>query len=165
PELAHEWRRRLGDFARRGWRNEVTIDGPVEVDYVGLTHRAAEDDHVVVWISARLRDVVVDQRGRTIRRSESLGEASRMSEYWTLAKRDGHWIVVSIEQEREGRHELSEPIIATPWSDTDRLQEASLAELAAAEKPPEGSTVADVATPAVSGSARSAPIDVSLVDA
>src|SRR5207302_10842118 len=42
PERAHEWRRRLGDVARRGWRNEVTIDGPVEVDYVGLTHRAAE---------------------------------------------------------------------------------------------------------------------------
>jgi predicted lipid-binding transport protein (Tim44 family) len=165
PELAHEWLRRLADFARRGWRNEVTIEGPVEVDYVGLAHRGSEaDDHVVVWICARLRDVVVDQRGRTIRRNESLGEVSRMSEYWTLGKRDGRWIVVSIEQEREGRHQLSDPIIATPWSDTDRLQEESLAELAAAEKPPEGFTVADVATPEFSGSARSAALDLSLVD-
>jgi predicted lipid-binding transport protein (Tim44 family) len=165
PELAREWRRRLADFDRRGWRNQVTIDGPVEVDYVGLAHRASEqDDHVVVWISARLRDVVVDERGREITRSESLGEVSRMSEYWTLGKRDGHWIVVSIEQEREGRHQLSEPIIATPWSDTERLQEESLSEQAAAEKPPEGFTVADVAAPEFTGSARSAALDLSLVD-
>jgi predicted lipid-binding transport protein (Tim44 family) len=165
PELAHEWRRRLADFDRRGWRNEVTIDGPVEVDYVGLTHRATEqDDHVVVWISARLSDVVVDQRGGTITRKDSLGQVKRMSEYWTLGKRDGHWIVVSIEQEREGRHELSEPIVATPWSDTTRLQEEALAEQAADEKPAQGFTVSDVATPEFSGSARAAALDLSLLD-
>jgi predicted lipid-binding transport protein (Tim44 family) len=165
PQLGHEWHRRLADFDRRGWRNEVTIEGPVEVDYVGLSHGASDqDDHVVVWISARLRDIVVDQRGHTIGRNESLGDTSRMSEYWTMGKRDGHWVVVSIEQEREGRHELSEPIIATPWSDTDRLQEQSLAEQAAAEKPAEGFTVADVATPEFAGSARSEALDLSLVD-
>ncbi len=165
PELAHEWHRRLADFARHGWRNDVTIEGPVEVDYVGLANRTSEqEDHVVVWISARLRDVVVDERGRTINRNENLGDVSRMSEYWTLGKRDGHWIVVSIEQEREGRHQLSEPILATPWSDTDRLQEQSLAEQAAAEKPAEGFTVADVATPEFTGDARAAALDLSLLD-
>ena len=165
PELAHEWHRRLADFARRGWSNQVTIEGPVEVDYVGLEHRATErDDHVVAWITARLRDIVVDQRGNIIERKESLGETSRMSEYWTLAKRDGHWIVVSIEQEREGRHNLSDPIIATPWSDSERLQEQSLAEQAAAEKPAEGFSVADVATPEFADDARSAALDFSLVD-
>jgi predicted lipid-binding transport protein (Tim44 family) len=45
-----------------------------------------------------------------------------------------------------------------------RLQEESLAELAATEKPPEGFTVADVATPEFSGSARSTALDLSLVD-
>jgi predicted lipid-binding transport protein (Tim44 family) len=164
-ELGHEWLRRLADFDRRGWRNEVTVEGPVEVDYVGLAHGAgAEDDHVVVWISARLSDIVLDQRGRAIRRNESLGDTTRMSEYWTLGKRDGHWIVVSIEQEREGRHQLSEPIIATPWSDTDRLHEQAFAEQAAAEKPAEGFTVADVAAPEFSGDARAAALDLSLVD-
>jgi predicted lipid-binding transport protein (Tim44 family) len=165
PELAHEWLRRLADFDGRGWHNEVTVEGPVEVDYVGLAHRSSEEgDHVVVWISARLRDLVLDRRGRRIARNESLGEVSRMSEYWTLGKREGHWVVVSIEQEREGRHQLSEPIIATPWSDTDRLREESLAEQAAAEKPPEGYTVADVAAPEFSGSARAAALDLSMVD-
>jgi predicted lipid-binding transport protein (Tim44 family) len=165
PELVREWYRRLSDLARRGWSNEVTIEGAVEVDYVGLAHRASnQDDHAVVWISARLRDVVVDQRGRRILRRDSAGEVSRMSEYWTLGKRDGHWIVVSIEQEREGRHELSEPIIATPWADTDRLQEGALAEQAAAEKPSEGSSVADVADPEFTGDARAAALDLSLVD-
>jgi predicted lipid-binding transport protein (Tim44 family) len=165
PELAHEWSRRLADFARRGWSNDVTIDGPVEVDYVGLENRATEqDDHVVTWITARLRDVVVDPHGNTITRKDSVGETSRISEYWTLAKRDGHWIVVSIEQEREGRHHLSDPIIATPWSDSERLQEQSLAEQAAAEKPAQGFSVADVATPEFADSARSAALDLSLVD-
>lgn len=165
PELAHEWHRRLRDFARRGWRNEVTIDGPVEVDYVGLANRAAVgEDHVVVWITARLRDVVVDQRGRHIHRKESFGEASRMSEYWTLGKRDGHWIVVSIEQEREGRHQLSDPIVATPWSDDQRLEEESLAEQAAAEKPVAGFSVADVASPEFAGDLHAAALDLSLVD-
>src|SRR5207245_5702739 len=107
-------------------------------------------------ICARLRDSVVDQRGRRINRNESLGEVSRMSEYWTLGKRDGHWVVVSIEQEREGRHQLSEPIIATPWSDTARLQEESLAELAAAEQPAEGFNVADGAAPERCAHARTA---------
>jgi predicted lipid-binding transport protein (Tim44 family) len=165
PELGNEWLRRLADFDRRGWRNEVTVDGPVEVDYVGLAHGASEqEDHVVVWITARLRDVVLDQRGRTVTRKESLGDTSRMSEFWTLGKSNGHWIVVSIEQEREGRHQLSEPIIATPWADTERLQEQSLAEQAAAEKPAEGFTVADVAEPQFAGTARAAALDLSLVD-
>jgi predicted lipid-binding transport protein (Tim44 family) len=165
PELAQEWRRRLADFDRRGWRDEVTIDGPVEVDYVGLVNRDSEqDDHVVVWISARLRDVVVDGRRGKITRNDSFGDVSRMAEYWTLGKRDGHWIVVSIEQQLEGRHELAEPIIATPWSDTARLSEESLAEQAAAEKPTGGFTVADLATPEFSGSARAAALDLSLVD-
>jgi predicted lipid-binding transport protein (Tim44 family) len=164
-ELAHEWQRRLADFSRRGWTNQVTVTGPVEVAYVGLENRATDqDDHVVVWITARLHDIVVDRSGDRIRRKESLAETSRMSEYWTLAKRDGHWVVVSIEQEREGRHQLSEPIIAAPWSDSERLQEQALAEQAATEKPAEGFSVADVATPEFADGARSAALDLSLVD-
>jgi predicted lipid-binding transport protein (Tim44 family) len=165
PELAQEWDRRLADFEHRGWRNEVAIEEPVEIKYVGLANRASDsDDRVVVWITARLRDVVVDQWGSRIKRKDNLGGTSRMSEYWTLAKRDDHWIVVSIEQEREGRHELSEPIIPTPWADTDRLQEEALAEQAAGDKPVDGFTVAELATPQFAGSARSAALDLSLVD-
>ena len=93
-----------------------------------------------------------------------LGDVSRVCEYWTLGRRDGHWIVVSIEQEREGRHELSEQIIATPWSDTDRLQEQALAEQAADDKPMDGYSVADVATPEFANDARMAALDLSLVD-
>jgi predicted lipid-binding transport protein (Tim44 family) len=118
----------------------------------------------VARISALLRDVVLDDVGRTITRNESFGEVSRMSEYWTLGKRDGHWIVRSIEQEREGRHELSEPIIATPGADTERLEEESLAEQAAAEKPAQGFSVADIAEPQFSDGARAAALDLSLVD-
>src|SRR5262249_54870194 len=89
---------------------------------------------------------------------------SGMCEYGTLGKRAGHWMARSIEQEREGRHELSEPILATPWADTERLQEESLAEQAAAEKPAEGFSVAEIATPQFSGSARAAALDLSMAD-
>ena len=47
-----------------------------------------------------------------------------MCEYWTLGKNphkqgeaDLDWILISIEQEKEGAHELKEKIVATPWSD------------------------------------------------
>lgn len=162
-ELWQEWSRRLADFAKRGWRNEVSVVGPVAVEYVGLTNReATAQDRVVVRISAQLRDVVVDSGGGQIRRKDSFGEVAAMAEYWTLAPRDGHWIVVSIEQEQEGDHELSEPIVATPWADTERLRESALAEQAATEKAPGG--VAEIATPEFDDAARAAALDLSLVD-
>jgi predicted lipid-binding transport protein (Tim44 family) len=165
PELFAEWDRRLSDFARRGWQNQVAIQGAVEVLYVGLVNREGTgEDHVTVRISARLSDVVVDRSGRALHRKDSFGgDVARMVEYWTLAQRDGRWIVVSIEQEQEGRHAMSEAIVATPWSDTERLTEASLAEQAAAEKAP-ATQLAEIATPEFGDAARAAALDLSLVD-
>jgi predicted lipid-binding transport protein (Tim44 family) len=165
PDLMVEWNRRLDDFAHRGWRNEVSIvDGP-QIEYVGMTNRSEDrDDRVVVRVSARLHDVVFDRHGNEMLRSDSRSEVSSMCEYWTMAKRDGHWTLLSIEQQREGDHQLDEAIVATPWSDTGRLQERSLVEQAAADKLPEGVRVAEVAPAEFSGEARAAALDLSLVD-
>src|SRR5206468_6877949 len=94
PELMVEWEARLADFARKGWRNVVDVlDGP-DVRYVGLTNRSGDaEDRAVVKLTARLSDVVVDGYGNVIPSDE--GAVSRISEYWTLGKRGGEWMVVS----------------------------------------------------------------------
>jgi predicted lipid-binding transport protein (Tim44 family) len=165
PDLMREWSRRLDDFERRGWTNRVSVVGEVGVEYVGLTNRTADrDDRAVVRLEATLRDVVTDRAGNVVLRSDSQSDTSRVCEYWTLGKPDGRWIVLSIEQRREGDHQLAEPLVPTPWSDTERLSAESLVEQAAAEKLPEGVAVSEVAAAEFTGAARTAALDLALVD-
>lgn len=162
PELMVEWDARLADFRRKGWRNRVDVlDGP-EVRYVGVTNRAGDDeDRVVVKLSARLRDVVVDRRGDVLPSED--GETARISEYWTLGKRDRTWVVVAIEQEREGAHQLSAPLIAAPEGDDARLRADAVMEVAGADGV-SAREVGELLSPAFSGTARAAALDLSLVD-
>ena len=162
PELMREWEARLADFRRKGWRNHVDVlDGP-EVRYVGVTNRAEDlDDRVIVRLTARLRDVVVDRYGDVIPSDE--GEVARVSEFWTLGKRAGEWVVISIEQEREGAHQLSEPLVATPEHDDARLRADAVMELATADGVA-SEHVGELLSPGFSGTARAAALDLSLVD-
>ncbi|MEA2297627.1 MAG: hypothetical protein QOF77_563 [Solirubrobacteraceae bacterium] len=165
PDLMREWSRRLDDFDRRGWTNRVSVVGEVGVEYVGLTNRAADrDDRAVVRLEAELRDVVLDRAGDVVLRRDSTSDTSQICEYWTLGKRDGRWIVLSIEQRQEGDHQLAEPVVATPWSDTERLGAEALVELAAAQKLPDGVAVSEVAAAEFTGAARTAALDLALVD-
>jgi predicted lipid-binding transport protein (Tim44 family) len=163
PELMVEWEARLTDFRRKGWRNAVDVlDGP-EVRYVGVTNRAGDaEDRVVVQLTARLRDVVVDRYGDVLPSDE--GEVARISEFWTLGKRGGEWVVVSIEQEREGAHHLSAALVAAPEGDSARLRADAVMEIAAADAVPAGQ-VGELLSPGFSGDARAAALDLSLVDA
>ncbi|HVS29238.1 MAG TPA: TIM44-like domain-containing protein [Solirubrobacteraceae bacterium] len=164
-ELWDEWQRRLADFERKGWHSRVEVLGDVKVSYIGLTNRADDrDDRVVVHIAARLRDYVIDSYGDTITRRDQLSEISNVSEYWTLGKRDRRWILLSIEQEEEGRHELSEQIVATPWSDDRALHDEAVVEQAQVEAVPAGVAVAEVADLDFEGDARIAALDLSLAD-
>ncbi|MEA2156293.1 MAG: hypothetical protein QOE11_2433 [Solirubrobacteraceae bacterium] len=162
PELMVEWEARLADFRRKGWRNRVDVlDGP-QVRYVGVTNRAGDaEDRAVVQLTAKLRDVVVDRRGRELPSDE--GEVARVSEYWTLGKRGGEWIVVSIEQDREGAHHLSAPLIAAPESDRARLRAEAVMEIGSADGV-RSEEVAELLSPGFSGDARAAALDLSLVD-
>jgi len=173
PELLIEWIRRLDNFKAKGWHNQVEVRGPVQVQYVGLVNREGdEEDRVVVRIEATLLDVVITNHGRHIKQAGASTEVSRMAEYWTLEKPPGEnktpqspeWILHSIEQDKEGMHELEEPIVASPWSDTERLHEQAVTEQAADEKVSGGFTVADVAPLDFAGDARQAALDVSLAD-
>jgi predicted lipid-binding transport protein (Tim44 family) len=172
PELWVEWRRRLADFQTKGWRNVVQPKGPPTVQYVGL-HRVGNDreDRVVVRIEATLHDYVRTLSGRHVTHKGSSSEIARLAEYWTLAKNpnrqkkgDPVWIVVSIEQEREGGHELREKIVATPWADDATMRDQALVEQATADAVPEGTNIAELADLDFDRDARARANDLSLAD-
>lgn len=165
PGLFREWERRLNDFQRRGWRNRVQPLGPPSVEYVGLTRTGDDaEDRAVVRIEARIRDYVEDRHGNRLKRLGRLSETMRMREYWTLSKRDGRWVLASIEQGGEGEHALGEEIVATPWSDERRMRDDSLVERAVAEALPDGVSVAEVADLDFQRDARAAALDLSIAD-
>jgi predicted lipid-binding transport protein (Tim44 family) len=166
PDLLVEWNRRLDDFDRKGWRNRVEVLGEPSVLYVGITNREDDDeDRAVVRIDARLRAYVLDSNGQKIMRKGEKDELVTLVEYWTLARRDGGWMVQSIEQRAEGDHQLDEPIVASPWSDRQRLEDEALTELAVADALPEGFRTADLAEVEFAGDARARALDLSLADA
>lgn len=164
PDLRVEWERRLNDFASKGWHNRVKVrDGP-RVAYMGLVNREKdEEDRVVVEIQATLEDYVLDSHGREIAKTGETGRITVLHEYWTLAKRDGRWIVGSIEQAAEGLHHLDAEIVASPWSDS-RVADEALVETVVEDKLPEGFTPADLADLDFEGDAREAALDLSLAD-
>jgi predicted lipid-binding transport protein (Tim44 family) len=165
PGLLIEWERRLDDFERRGWRNRVQPLGEPGIELIGLQHRGDTDaDHVVVRVEARLKDYVVDRAGRHLKRTGRLGETTRIREFWTLERRSGHWVLVSIEAAREGVHALDEQVVATPWSDERALRDAALVEGAVAEAVPEGTSIAEVASVSYTDDAHAAAMDLSVAD-
>ncbi len=169
PDLLTEWRRRLADFAAKGWVNEVSVlRGPV-VEYVGIVNREGSDeDRVTVTVSATLHSVVKTAEGVIIHRDEDTDKDGdiEVCEYWTLARAaDGHgWRLVSIEQEEEGAHHLGAPIVVAPWSDDARMADASLVELATDDAPPPGVDTTELISVAFEGTAREAALDLSLAD-
>jgi predicted lipid-binding transport protein (Tim44 family) len=166
PDLLVEWERRLDDFDRKGWHNRVEVLEDPTVLYVGITNREDDDeDRAVVRIEAKLRAYVVDRDGEKVMRAGEKDELVTMTEYWTLARRDGAWMVHSIEQRAEGDHHLDEQVVASPWSDEQRLDDESLTELAVADGLPEGFTTADLAQVDFEGDGRAHALDLSLADA
>ena len=164
-DLLAEWERRLDDFAGRGWQNRVrVIDGPA-VEYVGLVNRADDaDDRVVVHVTAVLDDYVETSSGGIVMRSGEQSPRTRLAEYWTLSKRDGRWALLSVEQDREGAHNLQDEIVASPWADS-RLRDESLVEQAVADRALDGFSPGELADVDFEGDARAAALDLSLADA
>ena len=166
PDLLVEWNRRLDDFDRKGWHNRVEVIGDPTVLYVGLTNREDDtEDRAVVRVQASLRAYVLDSNGNKIMRTGERDELIALGEYWTLARRDGQWMVQSIEQRAEGDHQLDEAIVASPWSDDQRLEDEAVTELAVADALPEGFTTADLAEVGFDGDARARALDLALADA
>jgi predicted lipid-binding transport protein (Tim44 family) len=155
----------MQDFAARGWRNRVRVLRGPEVLYVGIDNKADDsDDRAIVHIEATLEDFVETDSGMRMMRSEDDDSVVTLSEYWTLAKRDGGWILLSIEQDREGAHHLDAPIIASPWSDDAQLRDVAIVEAAVADKALEGTSTAELVDVSLADDARTQAMDLSLVD-
>jgi predicted lipid-binding transport protein (Tim44 family) len=165
PDLLAEWSRRLDDLDRRGWRNRVQVIGEPNVEYVGLNHKGdAKNDTVTVRVEAKLRDYVEDRFGNHVKRAGHLSETVRLREFWTLAQRNGHWVLVSIEQGAEGMHAIDEAIVATTWSDNTALKDEALIEGAVQDAVPAGTKISEVADLDFKGDAHAAALDLSLAD-
>jgi len=163
PDLMVEWNRRLDDFDRKGWHNVCEILEAPKVEYLGLVNRAEDaDDRVTVRVQSRQRDIVRDGAGRVITRRNQ-PEIVTVAEYWTLGKREGRWVLLSIEQDAEGAHHLDAGIVASPWSDDDRLRDEAVTELATADAVPDDQ-LAGLADLDFDGTARAAALDLAMVD-
>ncbi len=163
-DLLVEWRRRLADFARRGWHNRVRVISGPAIHYVGLVNRPDDaDDRVVVHVDASLEDYVEGPGGARIMHTGDSDTLTHLSEYWTLAKREGRWTLMSIEQDREGAHHLTEEIIASPWDDR-RLEDAALVEGAVADAALPGVRTAELVDVDLEADARTQALDLALVD-
>ena len=165
PDLLEEWRRRLDDYARRGWHNRVEVLGEPQIQYVGLVNRAADaDDRVVVCITSTLRDYVATRGGGVMYRDGARSDTVTSMEWWTLAKAGDGWRLESIEQSAEGMHNVESEIVTTPWDDERRLREDAVAERATADAAPAGFAVAELADLDFDGTARAAALDLALAD-
>lgn len=134
PELMVEWRRRLDDFAAKGWHNRVVVREN-SAEYVGMTNLPVEeDDRVVVRVSAVCDDWVVDRNGARMHHTGNESSETWVREYWTLVMRDGRWTLGSIEQDREGEHQLTAPLIAERGDDVAGMRDETMVEQAVADR-------------------------------
>ncbi len=164
PDLLREWTRRLDDFDRRGWHARAGVSAAPEVTIVGLTNREGEDeDQVVVHVRAPAQSWVETRRGEVMFETGATGPDVVLSQYWTLGRRDGRWILVSIEEEGEGDHNLNAPVVARPDSDPS-LADRTRTEMATADAAGEAVALAEIVPTDMTEDARAVALDLSLVD-
>lgn len=164
PDLLREWTRRLDDFDRRGWHAHAGVRAAPQVAIVGLQNREGEDeDQVVVHIRAEAQSWVETRRGETLYENGATGPDVVLSQYWTLGRRDGRWILVSIEEEGEGDHNLSAPVLARPDADP-ALADRTRTELATADTAGDAVSVAELIPAELTEDARVTAMDLALVD-
>jgi hypothetical protein len=162
-ELLAEWRRRLKNLRQQQCTNPIRRRGRLRVRYIGLVNRPGDaEDRVVVHVHARMHDRVYDAAGRAVFRDADDNGHRPMSEFWTLAKRDGRWILTSVETDWEGAHHLREPIVPSPWAD-DRLHDTATIERAAASTIPPA-TLAEVVPAELPDDLRVAALDLAAFD-
>lgn len=162
-DLLAEWLRRLDDFDAKRWHNRVVVTGRPEIQLISIVNRAEDAaDRAVVHVRLAIESWVDTPAGKQFPTGQTT-PAMTLSEYWTLAKRDGGWILVSIEQEDEGEHNLRSTLVLTPDQDPE-LAAAARTELAVGDAAAPAAEVASLVSTGLSDDARGAALDLSLVD-
>ena len=164
PRLLDEWERRLDEFDRNGWRNHVQPTEPAQISLVGLKNRNSDDAEAVVKIEAKMKDYVIDRQGNHLKRTGHFSETARLREFWTLQRRDDHWILESVEQGSEGAHQLDDQIVQTAWSDNQQLHDEALVEQANSDALAADKDIAEYGSFGLSTDAQAQANDLSLVD-
>ena len=164
PDLMIEWSRRLDDFAAKQWRNRVAVKR-LNVEYVGLTNRADDArDVIVVRVAALLDDYVIDRSGREVSHTGNPSRESYLREYWTLGVRDGQWMLLSIEQDVEGEHNLTDPLVARPEEDVASIRDEVVVERGVEDRAPAGTRLGELVDVDFADDALMAARDLALVD-
>jgi len=117
-----------------------------------------------VHICASLEDYVEGPGGMRVMHEGTSTTTTDLREYWTLAKRDRRWILMSIEQDAEGSHQLDAPLVASPWAD-ERVADEALVEGAVADAALPGVATAELVDVDLASDARVQALDLSLADA
>ena len=164
PDLMIEWGRRLDDFDAKGWHNRVEVKR-LDVEYVGLSNRADDaDDRIVVRVAALLDDYVVDRRGGLISHTGNPSKEAHLREYWTLAWSDGRLTLVSIEQDVEGEHHLTDPLVALPEEDVASIRDAVVVEQGVQNRVSAGTPLGELVDVDFAEDALNAARDLALID-
>ncbi len=164
PDLMIEWERRLADFAEKGWHNRVAVD-TLTMEYVGLVNREDDDDdRLVMRVSSTMEDYVKDQWGRTISHSGNPSPQSWLREYWTLGIHDGKWMLLSIEQDTEGEHHLTAPLVPLPDEDVGAIRDEVVVDRGVESRAPAGTRLGELIDVDFSDDALLAAKDLALVD-
>jgi predicted lipid-binding transport protein (Tim44 family) len=164
PDLMIEWERRLADFADKGWHNRVAVD-TLKMEYVGLVNRDDDDDdRIVMRVSSEMDDYVIDRWGRTIAHSGNPSPQSWLREYWTLGIRNGKWMLLSIEQDTEGEHHLTDPIVPLPDEDVGSIRDEVVIDRGVEARAPEGTRLGELIDVDFADDALLTAKDLALVD-
>ncbi|MGX6446645.1 TIM44-like domain-containing protein [Patulibacter sp. S7RM1-6] len=162
PDLLEEWRRRLDDFDRKGWhsRAEVLDDRP-QAQLVAFVNRTDEhEDRATVFVRAEMLVEVVTRSGQRRYLAGHDGPHTTVEQYWTLGRRDGRWILLSIEEYDEGAHHLRSPLVISSAQDPE-LGDRTRTELATSDAV---AHAAGLVSTAFADDAHAAALDLSLVD-
>jgi hypothetical protein len=117
---ARSWQSRLG--------NGLEAVGQPSIDLLSVVNRDNDDEDRVV-VRVRLRIHCKHPGPGTL----SVHHA-HVDERWTFGRAGSHWVLLSVGGDPLAGPLLTAPLIPSPSSDTERLREESLAELASAQK-------------------------------
>jgi hypothetical protein len=137
----------------------------LNVEYVGLTNRADDArDLMVVRVAALLDDYVIDRHGTEVSHTGNPSREAHLREYWTLGVRDGRWVLLSIEQDVEGEHNLTDPLVARPEEDVASIRDEVVVERGVEERAPVGTRLGELVDVDFADDALMAARDLALVD-
>jgi hypothetical protein len=148
--LVRAWARSCQSWLGHG----LEAVGKPSIDLLSVVNRDDEEEDRVI-VRVRLRVSCKHPR-------IGAGHHAHLDERWTLGRSGSRWVLLSVGGDPLGGPVLAAPLIPTPSSDTARLFEESLAELADAQKVGDDVALSDLVS--ADEPPAFALLDLSLVD-